>query len=122
MPAKQIDSILKIGKGILNGCDVALGAMGVDILRLSKTQVPVSVGGGQLKSSGKIQKLDKFKYEISYNKEYATYQHRGMRADGSRVVKKYTYPSSKKNFVKDPADIILKNAGNYFAKYITKGI
>lgn len=42
--------------------------------------------------------------EIEWRKVYASYQERGSRADGSRVVRNYTTPGTSKGFAKKGID------------------
>lgn len=101
--------------------DKALATMALDIERLSKAQVPVgpmksqnknSKGSGQLKSSGRTERIGPLKYRVQYNKEYALFQHEG--GDAKRKVRNYTKPGSKKHFLIDPAKSIVANAIRYF--------
>lgn len=41
--------------------------------------------------------------KIKWRKKYATYQERGKRADGTRVVKKYTTPGTGPHFAENAA-------------------
>ena len=45
---------------------------------------------------------------------YAQYQERGMRRDGSRVVRKYTTPGTGRHFVKNAVDQIKPVARSFF--------
>lgn len=110
----------EIEKKITQSVDNILSAMVVDVLRLSKEQVPVSKGGGTLKSTGRIHNPKYLTRQIKYSTPYASYQHRGMRADGTHVVRKYTYPGKKKRYLIDPAQQVLKNTSNYIKRYAIK--
>ena len=70
-----------------------------EALRLSRNEVPIK--DHDLKTSG-IADKDKEGWYTAYNIEYATYQHEGMRVDGSRVVKNYTTPGRKSKYLEDP--------------------
>lgn len=95
-----------------NAADLVLSAMAVDILRLSKQQVPVDKG--HLQSSGIMEHPGKLKYRIVYNKEYARFQHEG--GDDNRRVRKYTYPGKKKHYLTDPAKTVKQNQRSYLER------
>lgn len=94
------------------GMDRSLNRMAIDIERLSKQQVPHKKG--QLEASGGHRRVSPLHYVVEYNKEYAEYQHRGQRRDGTRVVRKYSKPGKKKEFLSDPGDTIADKAVSYF--------
>jgi hypothetical protein len=97
-----------------NAADMVLSGMAVDILRMSKQQVPVDKG--QLQSSGILEKQGKLKYRIVYNKKYARFQHAG--GDDKRRVRRYTYPGKKSHYLSDPADSVKSKQGTYLKKYM----
>ncbi len=113
---KITNNIGKFGRKVDSNVNVLLSALGVDILRLSKQQVPLKKS--QLQSSGILQKVADKKYKIVYNKEYASYQHRGGRKDGSRTVRNYTYPGKKSHYLLDPAQTILEQIKSYYKRYL----
>ena len=115
---KVVNNIGKWRDKKQSALDTLLSAMGVDVLRLSKQQVPVAAGGGQLQSSGIIKKDGFLHYKIQFNKEYAAYQHRGSRRDGSRVVRNYTYPGKKSKYLSDPGRTIWNNKKSYIKTYL----
>lgn len=115
--AKIVNNISRVIGEFDKRTDLALSAMGVDILRLSKKQVPVAEKGGQLQSSGLLKKIDTKKYMIRYNKEYAAYQHRGHRRDGTHVVRNYTTPGTKSKYLEDPAREVFRKKTNYIDRY-----
>ena len=121
MAVKVTDNSKRFQKNVERAADALLSALGVDIIRLSKQQVPVSAGGGQLQSSGLVSRDGYLRYKLSYNKKYAAYQHRGSRRDGSYVVRNYTYPGKKKKYLIDPAQTIWSKRSSYFDKYM-KGV
>lgn len=125
MPVKIIDKSKQFIAKAQEGSDLVLSAMGTDILRLSKQQVPISkpksAGGrgkssGQLQSSGLLTKLRPRGYKIVYNKEYARFQHEG--GDGKRVVRRYSYPGKKSHYLIDPARQIISSARTYIKRYL----
>lgn len=113
---KIVNRLPKFAKNAFATADIMLSAIGVDVLRLSKQQVPVK--DGQLSSSGIISRQEFLKYRIVYNKKYASYQHRGRRKDGSRVVRNYTHPGRKKKYLSDPANMIWGNRKSYVQRYM----
>lgn len=96
--------------------DMALSAMAADIIRQSKMQVPVR--HGQLKSSGLVRKITNKKYRVEYDKEYALYQHEGMRRDGSHVIRRHTTPGTKIHYLTDPANLVVKKWKSYVTRYL----
>lgn len=74
---------------------VAVKAAKIEIK--AKAYVPELTGG--LQSSGRHMRIGFARFRIEFNKEYAAYQHRGMRADGSHVVKNYSSPGTGKLFL-----------------------
>lgn len=117
MPVKVKDNSTSALKKADKQMNLVLSAITSDVYRLSQQQVPVSEGGGHLQSSGQIVP-GHLRYSIKYNKEYASYQHRGMRRDGTHVVRNYTYPGKKSHFLSDPADTILRNKESYLKRYL----
>jgi len=116
MPVKVKDNSSNLKSKIEGQVNLMLSAITNDVYRLSQQQVPVSAGGGQLQSSGQI-RPGHLKYQIKYNKEYAAYQHRGMRRDGTHVVRNYTYPGKKSHYLSDPAETVLRNQKSYIKRY-----
>lgn len=116
MAVKIIDKSKEFASRLSHNIDTMLSAMGVDILRLSKQKVPVE--RGQLQSSGIITKKSTNVYQIQYNKKYASYQHRGSRKDGSRVVRNYTTSGTGSKYLSIPAGDILSKKTAYFNRYL----
>lgn len=113
---KIVNNLPRFAKHLEGVADTLLSAMGVDVIRLSKQQVPVDQG--QLSASGLLDKVGHLHYRIKFNKKYAAYQHRGSRRDGSRVVRNYSYPGRKKNYLLDPAKTIWGNRRAYQLRYL----
>lgn len=120
MPVKIVNNISKFIKYVNQRTDLSLSMMAVDILRMSKAQVPVSSEGGQLKSKGMVKRRAVKSYRISYDSKYAAYQHRGMRKDGTRVVRRYSTPGTKKNYLQDPADRVLSRKRDYIMRALAR--
>jgi len=96
----------------------ALERMGNDIFVLSQFKVPFL--NGDLKNSGEHVRMGRLHRRIRYGEKgaqgYASYQHRGMRADGSRIVRKYTTSGTNKKFLEDSGRIIAPKSGQYFKR------
>lgn len=91
--------------------DKAMQLMASDIERLAKQKVPVNKG--YLLSQGRSTRVDKFKYTIEFNTDYAFYQEFGAREDGSHQVKNYTKSGTGKNYLRGSVETITKNATAY---------
>jgi hypothetical protein len=92
----------------------ALDEQADELTRLSSKEVPKK--DKALLNSAEKDKIGKDTIMISYNEPYASYQHEGKRKDGSRVVKRYTTPGTKKFYIKDP----LENNSGKWASIIVK--
>lgn len=105
-----------INRPVLNAInfrlDQELGRKAALIEIKAKARVPVSNtkasgnkrgGGGHLQSSGNHRRLGFGRFRIEFNKEYAAYQERGMRRDGTHVVKNYSTPGTGKDYLKGAA-------------------
>lgn len=96
----------------------ALERMGNDIFVLSQFKVPFR--DGDLKSSGEHVRIGRLHRRVRYGSKgaqgYASYQHRGMRADGSRIVRNYTTSGTNKKFLEDSGRIIAPKSGQYFKR------
>lgn len=96
----------------------ALKRMRNDIFVLSQFKVPKE--DGELQASGEQMQRGRLKHRIQYGARgaqgYAGYQHRGMRKDGSRVVKRYTTAGTGKQFLSDSGKIIAPKSGQYFKR------
>lgn len=113
--------------------EIALGKSAEDagqrIYARSSKYVPVGRGaqGGTLKRSpiaggpkrGPVQKISKKEYVIGYYVPYAAYQHRGMRYDGTRVVKRYSKPGSRKEFLLQAAREVQPQLPDIIKKYMS---
>lgn len=96
----------------------ALKRMRKDIFVLSQFKAPYE--GGELRASGEEKTMGRLKHRVQYGANgasgYASYQHRGMRQDGSRVVKRYTTAGTGKHFLSDSGKIIASKSGQYFKR------
>lgn len=86
---------------------VAIDRMSNDILTLAKIRVPFR--SGNLQDQGKVEILGQLHHRVRFDEDYAAYQERGMRKDGSHVVRQYTTPGTGKHFLsKAGKDTVLK--------------
>jgi hypothetical protein len=100
----------------------ALTLMRVDIFVLSQFKVPYE--GGELQDSGEHKRIERLHHRVQYGEkgaqEYAGFQHRGMRKDGSHRVKNYTTAGTNKNYLSDSGAIIAPRSGQYFRREASK--
>lgn len=96
--------------------DKALGRMAGDIKIIAKIRVPFK--SGDLMRAIRDEKRGSLKYRVIADKEYAGYQERGARADGSRVVRKYTTPNTGKDYLLGAGLKVSRNAINYIKQAI----
>jgi hypothetical protein len=96
----------------------ALARMRNDIFVLSQFKVPYE--GGELKSSGQQLQVGRLHHRVQYGETgaeaYAGYQHRGMRKDGSHVVRNYTTSGTQKNYLGESGAIIVTKVAGYFKR------
>ena len=120
---KFTDNSKKITAQVDEANNMALAHMAIDIEIFAKTHVPVSNtkasgnrrgGGGHLQSSITHRKLKSLHYEVTANKEYAEYQERGMRRDGTHRVKKYSTAGTGKGYFKRGIEMVKGRSVNYF--------
>lgn len=91
--------------------DIALGRMAKDIKTKASIRVPFKEG--TLQQSGKTEKFGPLKHRVSFNTEYAAYQERGQRMDGSHVVSKYSTPGTGRGYLQGAAEDITSKGVNY---------
>ncbi len=94
--------------------DQMLDSMATDIVRLAEMKVPLKDGD----LWGRIRKIKKAmnSYIVEVNSAYAAYQERGMRADGSRVVRNYTTGGTGPHFLKKSTKTVYGRLRTYFKK------
>lgn len=81
--------------------DQELGRKAALVEIKAKARVPVDKG--LLQSSGSHRRLRFGRFRVEFTKEYAAYQERGMRRDGTHVVKSYTTPGTGRDYLKRAA-------------------
>lgn len=84
---------------------VATGAMADAILSLARVKVPEL--SHKLKQTGNVSGKG-FKREVVFDTPYAAYQERGMRADGTHVVRNYTKAGSQAHYLETSGDQVVK--------------
>lgn len=119
----RVDNRIRIFNQINEqGMELALQRMRQDIFVLSQFKVPKK--DGTLQGSGKQEKKGRLHHRVSYGEDaaqdYAGYQHRGMRLDGSHIVRKYTTAGTQKDYLGESGAIIASKASNYFKQEASK--
>lgn len=92
--------------------DNVLRRMSADIVTEAKLNVPLK--DGRLISSINYRKASQKTYEVYSDTEYSAYQERGMRADGSHVVRRYTTPGTGKHWLRNGAKEVASQVRSYF--------
>lgn len=93
----------------------ALHAMGNAVANRARMTVPFKTGN--LESTNNVV-TEKLETTVSFGggrAPYAAYQERGMRLDGSHVVRNYTTPGTGKRYLQTAAESVLKEG---IGKYI----
>lgn len=70
-------------------------------------------GGGHMKSEARHFRNGNGGWRVEVDKAYAAYQERGMRADGSHIVRNYSTPGTNKGWFKRAIDGVVKNKTRY---------
>ena len=99
--------------------DSALDRMGEGVKQVAQSQVPYL--DGDLHDSAEHKRVSQLRHQVSFGNskvDYAVYQERGMRADGSRVVRRYTTPSTGKAYLRKAGKTISKDAINYLRQAV----
>lgn len=95
--------------------ELLLMKMRNDAFILSQAKVPYKEG--DLSASGKQERRKLHSHRVSYGESLsdprAAYQERGMRRDGSHVVRNYTTAGTNKNFLKDAATNVINKSSQY---------
>ena len=89
--------------------DNATRAMADATVRTSKVTAPLLTG--KLRNSSRVVRNAPLNYSALYgggNVPYAAYQERGMRRDGSHVVRHYTTPGTGAHFLRNAGDATAK--------------
>lgn len=94
--------------------DVALGMMAQDVEMIAAFKVPTDTGA--LARYIRKYRISSKRWKVAVNKEYAAYQERGARADGSRRVVNYSRAGSGPHFLQDAIDVVSGRKLSYIKK------
>ena len=94
--------------------DLALGAAAQDIEMIAAYYVPVDTG--RLARMIRRRRKSALNWEVRVDEDYAAYQERGMRADGSHRVRKYSRPGSGPHYLARAAGVVQQKIGSYFRR------
>lgn len=98
----------------------ALEAMADAIMKNAKVKAPKLKG--PLRNSSHINRLSPTSREIVFNAtgkngvSYAMYQERGMRADGTHIVRHYTTAGTQAHYLQESGDQIVKQGIGVYKK------
>lgn len=70
-------------------------------------------GGGHMKAAVRHFRNADNQFRVEVDKEYAAYQERGMRADGTRVVRNYSTGGTGRGWFRRAIEGVTRNANNY---------
>lgn len=73
-------------------------------------------GGGHMKSETRHFRSPSGGFRVEVDKAYAAYQERGMRADGSHVVRHYSTPGTSKGFFRRAINSVVVNRDHYISE------
>ena len=91
--------------------ETALEQMSLDVEILAVAKVPYK--GGDLQRSVEHKRVGRLHHRTQFNEDYAAYQERGKRRDGTRVVRRYTTPGTGKGFLKGAGQQVDKQKMKY---------
>ena len=96
------------GKTTKLNAQTALRMMGQEILNTSKVLAPKK--DGTLRRTGTVKTIpDGVQIRYGDGIKYAMYQERGMRADGSHIVRNYTTPGTGAHYLERTSKNVIKN-------------
>lgn len=96
----------------------AIEAMADGIMKVAMTKAPKL--NGDLRYSSHINRLNPTSREIVFGGSgipYAMYQERGMRADGTHVVRNYTTAGTQAHYLEETGDSIVKQGLKAYKKW-----
>ena len=94
--------------------DIALGDMAQEIEMIAAFYGPV-LSGNLIRKIKKKRKSANH-WQVRVDEDYAAYQERGMRHDGTNIVKKYTTPGTGKHYLARAGRLVSGRALHYFRK------
>ena len=95
----------------------AVEAMADAIMKLAKAKAPKL--NNKLRESSHINRLNPTSREIVFGGsgvKYAMYQERGMRADGTHIVRNYTTAGTQAHYLEETGDSIVKQGIKAYLK------
>lgn len=111
--AVYIDKSGKFFKKNRSFVDFALGHMSLGIETALKMKSGMPVDKGQMKAATRSWRHDNGHFRVRVNKEYAAYQERGMRRDGTHVVRNYTTGGTSAGFFDRAIKMIMSRREEY---------
>ena len=105
------DESAKWGSLKIKAMDSALERMAKDIKQVAWITIPFLTGA--LQQATESDKKGLLDHRVIANKEYASYQERGVRKDGTHKVRRYSTPGTGSNYLKKAGNKIVKDAINY---------
>ena len=96
---------------VQNAASFAIRMMMEDTHTLANPITPYKDNG--LRTSVSKQMETPLKGVMKWNVPYAQYQERGMRADGTRVVRNYTTPGTHAHFVEESVEKVVQKVPMY---------
>lgn len=99
----KTDAWLKVQK---QNIENALGAMARAVVYRARMTVPYKTGA--LSQSGRVDETSGLSRTVRFALPYAGYQERGMRLDGSHVVRNYTTPGTGRRYLQTAAETTVK--------------
>lgn len=94
-----------------NACQIAIRMMMEDAHNLSTPITPYKEGG--LRTSVTKQMPTPLLGIMTWNVPYAQYQEKGMRADGTHIVRNYTTPGTHAHFVEESLNKVAQRIPQY---------
>jgi hypothetical protein len=91
--------------------DSALARMVKDIKQVAWITMPFL--SGAMQKNTKDEKIGKLRYRVLVDTQYASYQEKGSRADGSHKVRRYSTAGTGSGFLRKAGSQVVKDAMNY---------
>lgn len=112
MSVRVVDKSASFVKRNSDMMDIALDRMAGDVEQIAETKIPLL--SGKLQGEVKKKRISSMHHQVRVDSDYASYQERGRRKDGSRTVRNYTTPGTGKDFLKNAG----KSVSSKSVKYI----
>lgn len=93
--------------------DMVQGHMAMDIEMHLKTDAGMPVKTGAMKSGTRHFRSNNNGFRVEIDKAYAAYQERGMRRDGTHIVRHYTTGGTSKGFFRRAINMVINHRNNY---------